>query len=273
MRKMFGWLSLAFFLCFVVACKSNFEKTRTSGDGALILKSAFEYYEKGQYQKAQTLFELVLSSIKGGPEAEKATYQYAYTHYYLKQYLLGAYYFRNFSNTFVNSAFREEAAFMSAYSNYSLSPSYRLDQSSTQQAIEEFQLFTNLFPTSMRVEECNKLIDELRRKLEEKAFAEGELYFNLRQYQSSVISFDNLLRDYPESPDAERVHYLIAKSEFLLSENSILEKKADRYNETIIRCNDFFEKYPQSQYTKEVKDIRRDAELELRAVQKRLKTT
>ena len=79
MRKMFGWLSLAFFLCFVVACKSNFEKTRTSGDGALILKSAFEYYEKGQYQKAQTLFELVLSSIKGGPEAEKATYQYAYT--------------------------------------------------------------------------------------------------------------------------------------------------------------------------------------------------
>jgi outer membrane protein assembly factor BamD (BamD/ComL family) len=51
----------------------------------------------------------------------------------------------------------------------------------------------------------------LRRKLEEKAFAEGELYFNLRQYQSAVISFDNLLRDYPESPDAERVRYLIAK--------------------------------------------------------------
>jgi len=273
MRKKIGWLILSLAVCFAVACKSNFEKTRTSGDAALILKNAFEYYEKGQYQRAQTLFELVLSSIKGQGDAEKATYQYAYTHYYLKQYLLAAYYFKNFSNTFINSPFREEASFMSAYSNYQLSPSYRLDQSSTQQAIEEFQLFVNLFPQSKRVEECNKLIDEMRRKLEQKAYGEGELYYNLRQYQSAVISFDNLLRDYPESPDLERVRYLIAKSKFLLSENSVLEKKSDRYRETTIRCNDFLEKYPQSKYTKEVKDIRRNAERALKEVQKRLKTT
>ena len=274
MRKTFGWLPIVLAICLLaVACKSNFEKTRTSGDAALILKSAFEYYEKGQYQKAQSLFELVLSSIAGKSEAEKATYQYAYTHYHLKQYLTAAYYFKNFSNTFINSPFREEAAFMSAYSNYQLSPSYRLDQANTQQAIEEFQLFVNLFPQSKRVEECNTLIDQMRRKLEEKAFAEGELYYNLRQYQSSVISFDNLLRDYPESPDAERVRYLVARSEYLLSENSVLEKKTERYNETITRCNDFLEKFPQSKYIKEIKDIRRDAERELKAVQKRLKQT
>ena len=274
MRKTFGWLPIVLAICLLtVACKSSFEKTRTSGDAALILKSAFEYYEKGEYQKSQSLFELVLSSIAGQGEAEKATYQYAYTHYHLKQYLTAAYYFKNFSNTFVNSPFREEAAFMSAYSNYQLSPSFRLEQSNTQKAIEEFQLFVNLFPQSKRVEECNKLIDQMRRKLEEKAFAEGELYYNLRQYQSSVISFDNLLRDYPESPDAERVRYLIARSAYLLSENSVVEKKTERYTETITRCNDFLEKYPQSKYTKDIKDIRRDADRELKAVKKRLKTT
>lgn len=273
MKNKFGWLFCAFAFVLLVGCKSNFEKVRTSGDAGLILKNAFQYYEKGQYQKAQSLFELVLSSIQGQGDAEKATYQYAYTHYYLKQYLTAAYYFKNFSNTFVNSAFREEAAFMSAYSNYQLSPTYRLEQSNTQKAIEEFQLFVNLFPQSKRVEECNRLIDEMRRKLEQKAFAEGQLYYNLRQYQSSVISFDNLLRDYPESPDAERVRYLIAKSEYLLSNNSILEKKTERYNETITRCNDFLEKYPQSKYAKEVAEIRTNADRQLKLVQKRLKTT
>ena len=273
MRKIIGSLLLAGFIFLAGSCKGSFEKIRTSGDAELILNKAFEYYENEQYQRAQTLFDLVLNTLKGSDKAEKAYFCYAYTHYHLKQYLLGAYYFKNFSNTFLNSEFREEAAFMSAYSNYQLSPTYRLDQGNTIAAIEEFQLFVNLFPESKRVDECNKLIDILRRKLEEKAYSEGELYFNLRQYQSAVISFDNLLRDYPESPDAERVRYLVAKANFLLSENSIVEKKEERYTETIKRCDDFLEKYSTGKYAKELKQVRKDSEEALKAIKKRLKTT
>lgn len=273
MKKMYGWLLFTGMLWMFASCKSEFERIRISGDADKILNKAFEYYEKGEYQRSQTLFDLVLNSIKGKEQAEKAYYYYAYTYYHLKQYTLAAYYFKNFANTFTSSPFREEAAYLSAYSNYLLSPTYRLDQASTRTAIDEFQLFVNLFPQSKRVSDCNKLIDQLRRKLEEKAFGEGELYFNLRQYQSAVISFDNLLRDYPESPDAERVRYLIAKSAFLLSENSVVEKKRERYTETITRCNDFLEKYPDGKYAKEIKQIRREAEDELKAVVKRFKTT
>ena len=273
MKKTPILLLLVSILCLAGACKSEFERTRVSGNPELILKKAFEYYEKGEYQKSQTLTELVLNNIRGTKDAEKASYQHAYTYYHLEQYLLAAYYFKNFSNTFTNSQYREEAAYMSAYSNYLLSPTYRLDQSNSRQAIDEFQTFANLFPKSERVAECNRLIDELRRKLEQKAFAEGELYYNLRQYQSAVISFDNLLRDYPESPDAERVRYLIAKSAFLLSENSVLEKKLERYGETVTRCNDFLEKYPTGKYNKEIKQTLRDAEQEVKALRKRFKIT
>lgn len=273
MKKTFGWLALSSLFLLVGACKSEYERVRTGGDPELILTKAFEYYEKEDYQKAQSLFELVLSNIKGTKKAEKANFCYSYTHYHLKEYLLAAFYFRSFANTFTNSEFREEAAFMSAYSNYKMSPTFRLDQSNTQKAIEEFQLFVNLFPKSPRVPECNNLIDEMRRKLEDKAFGEGELYFDLKQYQSAVISFDNLLRDYPESPDGERVRYLIAKASFYLSENSVVEKKTDRYNEALVRCDDFLEKYPKSKYAKEVRDIRKKTELGLKAVRKRLKST
>jgi outer membrane protein assembly factor BamD len=271
MNKTFVGLLLCSFFFLLGACKSEYEKTRVSGNPELILKSAFQYYEAGKYQRAQTLFDLVLNNVRGQSDSEKAYFYYAYTHYHLKQYVLGAYYFKNFSNTYVNSSLREEAAYMSAYCNYLQSPTPRLDQGSTQTAIDEFQIFVNLFPTSKRVDECNKIMDELRRKLEEKAYAEGQLYFNLRQYQSAVISFDNLLKDYPESPDAERVRYLIAKSNHLLSENSVVEKRADRYKETIKRCDEFLEKYANSKYQKEIKSIRKDSDREMKTVKKKLK--
>lgn len=273
MKKILLHLLLVGVLAGLSSCKSDYEKIRVSGNPELILGKAFEYYEAKKYQRAQTLFELVVNNLRGSKEAERAYFSYAYTHYYLKQYVLGAYYFKNFSNTFANSPLREESAYMSAYCNYLQSPTYRLDQGATQMAIDEYQSFVNLFPQSQRVEECNARIDELRRKMEEKAFAEGQLYYNLRQYQSAVISFDNLLRDYPESPDVRRVRYLIAKSDFLLSENSVVEKKEERYNETIKRCEDFIAKYPSGDYTKEVREIRKDAERELKDLRKRLKTT
>lgn len=263
----FGLLATA-----LTACKSEFERIRTSGDAELILQKAFYYYDKQQYQRALSLFDLVISAVRASDKSEEAFYKYAWTHYNLKQYTLAAYYFKNFSNTFINSVNREEAAYMAAYCNYLQSPSFRLDQTNTLQAIDEFQTFANLFPNSKRVEECNRLIDECRRKLEAKAFAEGKQYYDMRLYQSAVISFDNLLRDYPESPDAERVMYLIAKADYLLSANSVLDKKEARYQETVIRCNDFLEKYPRSKLASEVKNMRKDAEREIGAVRKKLKS-
>jgi outer membrane protein assembly factor BamD len=272
MKKLIIWT--LFLGCFVLfSCKSTYEKVRTSNNPELILKNAFVYYEKEDYLKAQSLFELVMNSLRGRTDAEKAYYYYANCHFKLKEYTLAAYYFKNFSNTFTSSPLREEASYMSAFANYKLSPIYRLEQSNTVKAIEEFQVFVNLFPESKRVDECNKLIDECRRKLEEKAFGEGELYYNLRQYQSAVASFDNLLRDYPESPDVERVRFLIAKSYYLLSENSVIEKKEERYKSTIQRCDDFLEKYATGKYAKEIKQIKKDAVRSEKEVHTKLKNS
>ncbi len=271
MKKTIVWMFFSGLILSLVSCKGQFEKVRVSGNPELILTTAFEYYDKGEYQRAQTLFDLVLNNLRGDLRAEKAYFYYAYTYYHMKQYVMASYYFKNFSNTFINSDYREEAAFLTAYSNYLQSPTFRLDQSSTLSAIDEFQLFVNLFPESKRVEECNKLIDLLRRKLEEKSLSEGLLYFDLKQYQSAVLSFDNLLRDYPESPDAERVRYLIAKSDFLLSENSIVEKKVERYQETISRCEEFLEKYPKSNYAKEIRQIRKSSDEAIKETTKLLR--
>ncbi len=236
----------------LMGCKSQFERIRTSGDPQLLYKAGMQYYEEEEYQKAQTLFELIISSYRGRKEAEDLFFKYAYTYYHLESYILASYYFKNFSQTYTTSDKREEADFMMAYCNYKLSPVFRLDQSYTIQAIEEFQLFVNTYPNSERVEECNRLIDELRAKLEKKAFTESRLYFDLRQYQAAMHTFENLLRDFPETSRAEEVRYFIVRSSYLLAENSVLSKQGERYRRTIQLAEEFLEKYGNSDYRPEV---------------------
>lgn len=235
----------------LTSCKGEFEKIRASGDVNLLLNKGLEYYDKGEYQKAQTLFELVMPSIKGRPELETVSFKYSYTHYYLQSYTTGAYYFKNFAITFANSPMREEAEFMAAYSEYKESPSFKLDQQSTQKAIDGFQAFINNFPESKRVKESNKLMDELRKKQERKAIDEGDLYFKIQQYQAAITVYENLLKDFPETSEAETIRFSILKSAYLLAENSIYEKQLERFKIVVEKYNDLNDKFPKTRFRKE----------------------
>jgi outer membrane protein assembly factor BamD len=237
------------------SCKSGFEKIRASGDTELIYKKAFEYFEQEEYQRSQTLFELIIPAYRGKAELEDIYFTYAYTYYYLERFILANYYFKNFTTTFPNSDKKQEASFMAAYANYELSPTYRLDQTYTNKAIDEFQIFVNTYPTSERVAECNRLIDQMRLKLEKKSFEEARLYFDLRQYQAATVTFENLLKDFPETTKAEQVRYMMAKSAFLLAQNSIYEKQEERFKQVISYSNDFLRKFSDSDNYKEVKSF------------------
>jgi len=256
MKKRFVFASfLAVFALLSTGCKSEYEKIRASGNTDLIYKKAFEFYEQGEYLRAQTLFELIIPAYRGKPELEKIYYTYAYTYYKLNKYIMASYYFKNFSSTFPTSSLREEGDFMVAYSNYQMSPTFRLEQTYTYKAIEEFQTFVNTYPNSERVKECNRLIDEMRLKLEKKTLEEAILYFDIRQYQASMVTFENLLRDFPETANAEQVRYLSAKAAFLMAENSIFEKQEERYIQAVNHSKDFLDKFKGSPNKKEVQSI------------------
>ena len=246
------------------SCKSSFEKIRTSGDTDLMFKKAMEYNEKGDFSKAQALFELIMPSYRGKAQLEKISFIYAYTHYNLHNYTSANYYFKNFATTFSTSPLREEAEYMAAYSNYKLSPSFRLDQDNTEKAIEGLQLFINTHPESPRVKEANKLIDNSRKKLETKVFEEGSLYYRIKQYQAAMQVFENLLKDYPETSNAEEVRFMILKSQYSLAENSVYEKQLERHKLVLARYDDFVFKFPKSK-------LKKEAELYVKSSNKRIK--
>ena len=248
-------LTVLLFSLLLLGCRSEFETIRTSNDPGLILQKADAYYEAEEYQRAQTLYELVIAPYRGRAEAEQIAYRYAYTYYYTEQYVLASYYFKNFATTYGGSPLREEAEFMSAYSNYQLSPVYRLDQSYSVKAIEGFEEFANRFPNSERVDEANRLIDEMRAKMELKDFESAKLYVDIERYESALVSLENVLKEYPETQRAEEIRYLMTTVQYEFANRSFRLRKPERLEATIELANNFLARFPDSQYRDEVNTL------------------
>ncbi|MBS1525210.1 MAG: outer membrane protein assembly factor BamD [Bacteroidetes bacterium] len=244
----------------VAGCKSKFEKLKASNDNAKKYQAAIAYYNKKDYSRALELFETLVQRYRGQDGAQDLYYYYAYTNYRLKDYTSASYHFKQFADTYASSPRAEECAFMSAYCYYLDSPIYSLDQENTLKAIDKLQLFINLYPKSDRVSEASKLIQNLRDKLERKAYENAKLYLTIGDYQSAVIDFGNVLRDYPDTKYAEEMEYLTIKAQYLYAEHSNVFKQEDRYNQAIGFANQFTEKYPSSKYLADAASLKKDSQ-------------
>lgn len=256
-------LLFVIFASALTSCTTEFEKIRTSGDAAKILESAHKNYANGQYGNAQTLYELAIQFYRGKAEAEEIFFKFAYTFYYLGEFITASTYFDNFGSTFYNSVNREEAEFMAAYSYYRMSPNYKLDQTFSLKAIDGFQEFINQFPNSARVAQCNDLIDEMRKKLERKSYEQAHLYYDLKYYESAIQSAQNSLKDYPGSPFEDESRMVIVRSSYERAKNSIEGKKSDRYAETLDYCNKFASKVKNPALAAELRDIIKKSQAEI----------
>jgi len=250
----FSFFPLIVVLIFTASC-NQYQQVVKSDDYYLKLAKAKEYYEKGLYYKAQPLFEELLSFFKGTNVMQDVLYYYAYCHYQTGEYLIASYHFKNFATTYPNDPRAEECLFMSAKCYYEVSPSYMLEQGYTHDCIDAAQLFANTYPNSTYLNDANKMVDEMRSKLEEKAFYSANLYYKMEKYKAARVAFQNLLRDYPDSPHAEYVMFLILKSDYLYAVNSVVSKQPERYETAINTYQNFTNKYNNSLYQSQAKNI------------------
>jgi outer membrane protein assembly factor BamD len=234
---------------------SEFKKIQKSENNSLKFKSAVNYYNKGDYHHAQQLFDELLIYYRGNDTSEKINYYFAYCYYGNGDYLQAGYYFLKYTQTFPTSKLAEECMYMSAYCQYLLTPNASLDQTITLEAMKECQLFIDLYPKSERVAECNKLIDEMREKLEEKAYAIAKLYFKIGSYQASMVAFKNVLRDFPDTKYREEAYYHIFLSNYYYAEKSVEGKKKERYMTAREAYHAYKLIYPDNKYTKEAKNF------------------
>jgi len=241
------WVSLFFI---ALSC-GDYQKVVKSTDYEYKLKKAKEYYESKDYNRASQLYQELVNIFRGTSRADQIYYYLGKSCYGQRDYVLANHYFRQMLKDFPRSEYNEEAQFLIGYCYYMDSPTARLDQKTTQDAIDAMQLFINVFPASKRVPEANKLIDEMREKLVYKSYLSGKLYYDLADYRAAVISLTNSLKEYPDSKYREELMYYLLKAKYLLGENSIAEKQRERLNSALDEYFTFTDAFPTSKYRKE----------------------
>ncbi|MBC8046065.1 MAG: outer membrane protein assembly factor BamD [Fimbriimonadaceae bacterium] len=246
--------AFAIIILFASGC-SGYEKLLKSDDFDTKQIKAQEYYNEGDYAKALPLLDQLLAVKSGTAQEEEIRYFIAYCHYGQSEFLLSASLFKSFWLSFPRSYRAEECLYMSAYCLYKSSPGYELDQTETEKALESFQFFVDTYDKSERIQQCNDLMDEMRLKMEKKMYESANLYYNTENYQAAAITYENMLKEFPETKEAEDVGVLIIRSYFNYAVQSIICKKEERYNKAIASFNQFKEKYPASENMNEAESL------------------
>ncbi|MEY4384315.1 MAG: hypothetical protein RI995_1857 [Bacteroidota bacterium] len=273
--KLNNALLLGFVLMLTLSSCGKFEKFRKSASLPKKYEAAIKYYKTKEFDKAGILFDEILPLMKGDSTQELATFYQAKCDFELGNYTLAGTHFKKFAEVFSRSEMAEESIYMAAYSMFKDSPNYNLDQAATLSAINELQGYINNYPESKFREDCTKMIKDLRKKLEKKAFEKAKLYFktspfNIAALKSAVIEATNFQRDFPDSEFNEEVAFLKLQSQFALAKTTIETKQRERYEEAGKFYLELIDKYPKSaflpqaekMYSESLKEAERIAKLE-----------
>ena len=239
-------------ILFVLTGCNEYNKVLKSTDYEFKYKKAVEYYETGEYVRASSLFQDLVNVYRGTSKADDIYYYYAKSLIGQKDYLMANHYFKSLIDEYPTSDYVEEAQFMTGYCEYLLSPNARLDQTVTKQAIDALQYYINLYPFSDKVDEANRMIDELREKLMYKSYLNAKLYYDFQNYKAAVVALSNSLKDYPDSKYREDLMYMLLKSKYLLAINSVQDKKEERLSSALDEYFSFVDEFPNSEHKKEV---------------------
>lgn len=181
----------------------------------------------------------------------------AMAEYCNRDYQTASEYFKKYYSSYPKGKYAEMASYFVGESYYMSAPEPRLDQSGTILAINAYQEFLDLFPDAVNKEVAQNRLFELQDKLVKKELLSAQLYFNLgtyfgncgsggSNYEACIITAQNAIKDYPYTKMREDFAVLIMKSKFELAQQSVIQKRMDRYRDAEDECYGFINEYPDS---------------------------
>jgi outer membrane protein assembly factor BamD len=177
-------------------------------------------------------------------------------------------FFKKYYQVYPKGQYMEMARYNSGYALYKQTADVRLDQTSTIEAINEYQSFLDYCPNTDLKEQAQQVIYELQDKLVKKEYLSAKLYYDLgtytinciyggNNYEACIVTAQNALKDYPyASPSLrEDLSILILRAKYHLARQSVEEKRLERFRETIDEYYAFRNDFPESQYLKEAQTL------------------
>lgn len=249
---------LALSAVLLTASCSEYQQALKSDDVGLKYKVADSLYSNGKYVKSVKLWEQIVPSYRGKPQAERVMFLYADSYYKAEDYYLSGYQFERFASSYPQSEKIEEALFKSARSYYELSPAYSLDQKETQKALDRLQAFIGNYPESEYTEQADTLITELSVKLQRKDFEIAKQYNTIMKYPVALAALDDFISDYPGSPLREAALFYKLDSQYKYAVGSFEVLVADRLKEAAEMYSTLMRYFPDGDFKAQADEIKED---------------
>lgn len=180
-----------------VACSSSQKNDYTNDEE--IYFNAVKLFNSKDYREATQLFDVILLQYPASKYADDSQYYIAEINFAEEKYVLAAFHYQKLMRNYPASDYVKISMFKSALCNYYLSPPYDRDQRYTREAIKAFQEFQIVYPNDSLALEADKKIIELRNKLAYREFYTAELYRKLESPLSSIIYYDEVIKNYPDT--------------------------------------------------------------------------
>lgn len=251
----------------LVSC-GEYTRVLKSGDYEYKYETAKALYMSGHYHQASELFGMLLAPLKGTSYGEESLFMLAESNMKAKDYESAAMFFKKYYQAYPKGRYMDMARYNSGYALYKQTVDVRLDQTSTMEAISEFQSFLDYCPNTNLKEQAMEIIYELQDKLVKKEYLSAKLYYDLgayamnsafggNNYQACVVTAQNALKDYPYASAGlrEDLSILTLRAKYYLARQSVEEKRLERFRDTVDEYYAFQNDYPESKYLKEAKSI------------------
>ena len=249
--------AVVFMALLLSSCANEFNKVYKSTDNNF-------KYEFGQSKHVKTLLGILRSFLHRHQSLKQrrstnilALYMLGLSEFNSRDYEGAAATFKKYCQSYPKGNYTQEARFLIGMSLYNCTPEPRLDQSQTVNAIAAFQEYIDLYPDGNQKKDAQQRLFELQDKLVQKELYSAQLYYDLGQYfgnctyggnnyEACIITAQNALKDYPYSSLREKFSVLVMKSKFELAQQSVEEKKLERFQDAEDECYGFLNEYPDS---------------------------
>lgn len=258
-RKMKKYAYIIPLLCIALlsSCAAEFNRVYKSNDTDYKYEFAKECFANGKFNQAVVLLQELVTIQKGTDKAQECLYMLGMAQFCDRDYESASATFKKYFTSYPKGIFAEQAAFYIGQSLYQSTPEPRLDQTATVSAINAYQEFIDFFPESSYKERAQRRLYELQDKLILKEYLSARLYYNLgdyfgnctnggSNYEACIVTAENTLKTYPFTSMREDFYILIMKSKYELAQQSVEEKRIDRYREAEDECYGFINEFPDS---------------------------
>jgi outer membrane protein assembly factor BamD len=171
------------------------------------LAIADRFFDSGTYEKAAVEYKDFLATFAGDERSDYAQFKLAESYRKDEEYALAAVEYRILVSDYGYSEYIDDAFFLEGVCAFRQAGRAERDQSKSYEALSRIERFTQIFPDSPRIEEAQRIKQEIFIRLGKKHFLNGKLYYSLGRKEAALVYFDKVVTSFPGTEWTARSHY------------------------------------------------------------------